>query len=146
MQPNIVEVLDIFECDCTPIIITKYYPSGVLQSFQMEASSKAVLGSVMRQLLGALEFLHGRNFVHLGVTQGNKFVQNDSPISIALAGFEISTPISATISIMRGHEFPEAREDKIRARVSPSIWADTLRRANVLEERPRYPCDKALDI
>ena len=44
----------------------------------------------MRQLLGALEFLHDRDIVHRGVTREDILIQNDSPINIALTGFDFS--------------------------------------------------------
>lgn len=89
-HPHIVRVIDVFEENGTAYYVMDYLGGGTLQDIVQAhgALSVSVASGYIRQVVSALDYIHGRNLLHLDVKPSN-IMLNDSG-EVVLVDFGVS--------------------------------------------------------
>lgn len=89
-HPHIVRVIDVFEENGTAYYVMEYLGGGTLQDVVQAygALSVSVASGYIRQVASALDYIHGRNLLHLDVKPSN-IMLNDSGEAV-LVDFGVS--------------------------------------------------------
>lgn len=89
-HPHIVRVIDVFEENGTAYYVMEYLGGGTLQDAVQAhgALSVSVASDYVRQVASALDYIHGRNLLHLDVKPSN-IMLNDSGDAV-LVDFGVS--------------------------------------------------------
>ncbi len=88
--PHIVRVIDVFEENGTSYYVMDYLGGGTLQDYVRMHGALSLTNALVyiRQVASALDYIHGRNLLHLDVTPSN-IMLNDSGEAV-LVGFGVS--------------------------------------------------------
>ena len=108
--------------------------------------NKLVIG-LMRQLLGATQYLHDLEIIHRNIRCQNLLLSSLEPPEIKVTSFEFACfGNKLDCPIMIGSQAPEVWECRYRDSVSPDVWARILDSKGLVSSRSRPVCGKKVDI
>lgn len=96
-REHVIEIVDWGESDGLWFEILEYGKHGTLRDlFQRGPVKEALMLSIVRELLGAIEHIHSRKIIHRDLKPENILVRTLKPIDLMLADFGIASLSDAT--------------------------------------------------
>lgn len=96
-REHVIEIVDWGESDGLWFEILEYGKHGTLRKiFQKGPVTDALMSSIVRELLSAVEHIHSRNVIHRDLKPENILVRTLKPIDLMLADFGIASLSDAT--------------------------------------------------
>ncbi|VIO90566.1 Protein kinase domain containing protein [Brugia malayi] len=148
-HPNIVELYDAFTMGNRITLLLEYCGGGAVDSIMMELSrhlSEQQIHYIMKEILKALNFLHGKNVIHRDLKAGNVLLTSDARVKLADFGVSalckdgrevrstfIGTPYWMAPEVMICETFPEKHYNKLA-----DIWSFGITLIEMAEEKPPY--------
>uniref|UniRef100_A0A158Q818 Protein kinase domain-containing protein n=1 Tax=Elaeophora elaphi TaxID=1147741 RepID=A0A158Q818_9BILA len=148
-HPNIVELYDAFTMCNRITLLLEYCGGGAVDSIMMELSrhlTEQQIHYIMKEILKALDFLHGKNVIHRDLKAGNVLLTSDARVKLADFGVSalckdgrevrstfIGTPYWMAPEVMICETFPEKHYNKLA-----DIWSFGITLIEMAEEKPPY--------
>ncbi|CAG9538545.1 unnamed protein product [Cercopithifilaria johnstoni] len=148
-HPNIVELYDAFTMGNRITLLLEYCGGGAVDSIMMELSrhlTEQQIHYIMKEILKALNFLHGKNVIHRDLKAGNVLLTSDARVKLADFGVSalckdgrevrstfIGTPYWMAPEVMLCETFPEKHYNKLA-----DIWSFGITLIEMAEEKPPY--------
>ncbi|VDK73846.1 unnamed protein product [Litomosoides sigmodontis] len=148
-HPNIVELYDAFTMGNRITLLLEYCGGGAVDSIMMELSrhlTEQQIHYIMKEILKALDFLHGKNVIHRDLKAGNVLLTSDARVKLADFGVSalckdsrevrstfIGTPYWMAPEVMICETFPEKHYNKLA-----DIWSFGITLIEMAEEKPPY--------
>ncbi|VBB29056.1 unnamed protein product [Acanthocheilonema viteae] len=148
-HPNIVELYDAFTMGTRITLLLEYCGGGAVDSIMMELSrhlTEEQIHYIMKEILKALHFLHGKNVIHRDLKAGNVLLTSDARVKLADFGVSalckngrevrstfIGTPYWMAPEVMICETFPEKHYNKLA-----DIWSFGITLIEMAEEKPPY--------
>jgi serine/threonine protein kinase len=103
LQPNIVQFIEHVDWHDYLYIIMEFVPGGDLGSLISKSGylPEATVRDISEQLLGALDYLHGKNITHRDVKPDNILISQRDPYVVKLTDFGLSKMVDNDETFLR---------------------------------------------
>ena len=150
-HPNIVALLDTYETESDLVLVTELAVGELFEVLTSDgALPAAVVGSVARDLVGALAYLHASKVMHRDLKPQNCLITSAGVIKLCDFGFarELGSRTSALLTSLKGTPLYMAPEIFLTKKYLPSadVWGLGVLVFELASGRPPFYADTLPDL